>query len=349
MPNWNLGSVGVLNPGGGLCGAFAAGFLEALEKAELPIDYFQGVSVGALTGAKYVADGCKAKEIRENFLLIEKLGARVLFNDSLTAIGWHFNSVGLFNEAGISALVFGRKDKNANIKGINAKALIKSPVYFEVGVHNESDEDEYERISNRDDKIKKNPELFLEFIAASGSPQGIFAPRTIGENVYSDGLYPKIKPPFERGCNTVFLILNDQPHIRKNVGREWWVERAQRSFEIMHSKEMVLAVQRARDCYPKLKVHSMGCALKMVKKFAGDQSQLGDKLQLDEDPVFCYDGQGRPLHQLLIVVAPSKKIGDLSRLKFGKGDITKALAHGLERGEEVFDKLAKLQAPLPEK
>ncbi|GEM_PF-3288789 len=336
-PYWNTGKNGVILAGGGLDGVFGAGVLSAIAALKFPIHHFQAISVGALIGAQFIADGCETAEIENNFRLIEgKLGLSFLFDKSLYAAFSRRNEPGLFSDDGIKALVYGKEGKGWKIRGIDAEKLIASEIEMQIGVHNESEGCEYKIISNRDPEIKKNPKKFLSFLVASSSPQGLVPPQKIDGDYYSDGLYPKIKPSFRAGCNTVLLILNDQPQVKKDIGKEPYLERLRIAFDIMHDKELVLAAERTKNDFPDLRIYNMGSPLSCVKKFS--------KM---EDPVLQYDGQGKPLHKILIVITPKKKIGDLSGFHFKKGDITKAIEHGMEMGSEVLEKLAKLQAPPP--
>lgn len=194
----NLGEVGFILNGGGFAGALSVGMLEALIEAGIYPKRIQGVSVGALSAAKFIESGIEG--LKATWERIDKDGPSSVFNwvDIATTVPRKNNS--LFYSKGLLRLV----------NDLDMKKVITSKIPLEVVTCNESEESRPEIFQSHAQNYLENPELFKLPIIASTAIPGILPPVKINGMEYSDGVFFQLQSMIDAGCDTIFLLLNDQ-------------------------------------------------------------------------------------------------------------------------------------------
>ena len=306
----DLGKVGFVLDGGGCKCAFEAGVLRGLEKRGVKPKLVQGVSAGALTGAKFVEAG--AEPLVKIWLELEQKGYSAVFPRMAMArhIWW---SNALYGDAGLNWLV----------SFLDPKKLVESPIDFEVVVFNEVKE-ELEIFSNR--LIQANgwdPKIFPRIIKASASLSGGFAPEFINGELYSDGCRMSLESFWD--CDTVFILNPDQPHETINpqqLANMYWYKRMLKKMSGVIDACMELEIARFAQ------VHNF-------KIFNPESSRGGILKKL----VRILEEIAGTLSKKIIIVSPSTNISSLMLDYFRKGDLSFAVDHGEKVINEILDKL----------
>lgn len=199
----DLGKVGVVFNGGGFSGAFSVGFARAIWELGIKPEHIQGVSVGTLNAAKIIESGVKGLE--HVWLDIEKDGASSIFNWMDIAPNVLKRSNALFYQKGLLRIV----------NGIDIAKIVQSPINLQIVTCNEFKDEQEEIFHNHDPRFQENPELFRKTILASTAIPGILPPIEINGEEHSDGVFFQLEPLISAGCDTIFLLLNDQAAERK--------------------------------------------------------------------------------------------------------------------------------------
>lgn len=228
----NLGKIGFVFDGGGFTAACGAGHRLAMALSGLEPVYSQGISGGAFNA------------LAENpYLLVkvwqvvEKKGPSFIFPLlSLSTLKNLRRAV-----KGLSPFIFDNRGLQELLRYLNFPSLVASLVRYEVGVFNET-RWRQEFVSNHDDDVKENPEVFKRAVLASASIHEFFPPVCIYKETgdwYSDGQLFSIQRAFDYGCERVFVFLNSTdgppPRGRGVMG------------EIMENKNIVGAIAKRRE------------------------------------------------------------------------------------------------------
>jgi len=195
----NLGKVGIIFNGGGFLGAYSAGFMKSIWEAGIRPIHIQGVSVGALNASVFIENE-SPDEMMKMWLSIEKAKASSIFNWKDIGAAVAFRKSALYTTKGLSNI----------IEKIDIKKIICSPIELQIVTIDETIGKQQVVFSSHDEKFKNDPELFRKIIWASTAIPGVLPPVKIGDNLHSDGLCFCLEQMIETGCDTIFILLNDQ-------------------------------------------------------------------------------------------------------------------------------------------
>jgi len=210
----DLSSVGIVGGGGGMRGCTQVGWCEdlipALLKAGAPIRYLGGTSVGALNMSKLAEAqtdnellSC-LKELRAVWETIEKKGSDYIFPLSGLKIALaSFRKNSLLDGKTLWRLL---KDPAKDVGSLDTHRLLNSPRIFDVFVENETT-GRQEIFSNKDERVRKNPEILIKALVASASVPPFFPPVLIEGNWYRDCGYITLSRAIAAGCSTIFVLL----------------------------------------------------------------------------------------------------------------------------------------------
>ena len=194
-----LGKVGIIFNGGGFTGAFGVGFIKAIWEKGIRPEHIQGISVGALSAAKLLETE-SIEELEKIWLDIESARASSVFNWKDIPVNIIKRASALYHNGGVLSI----------INKINVHKIISSPIELQIVTCNESMGKILSVFSSHDKRFKKDPELLRHVILASTSIPGIFPPVTIENEMHSDGIHFHMETMIKSGCDTIFLLLNDQ-------------------------------------------------------------------------------------------------------------------------------------------
>ena len=325
-----LGKTLWVGDGGGGKGAFSAGAIKRACESNIPMDKALGVSVNTLNFSEYIASG-NTTGLEKNWRNLERAGKNALFDRR--DIKWRFASKNsIFTDAGLKNLIYGKPKKNpkdVEILGIDAKALVTSPIEFQFAVYKETKEGHlYTLISNHEERFMENPELILPFLQASCSFGGAMPPVKIDGEYYSDGLYPTLETKLADGCDTIIIFLNDQP-ITADPETTMWYNRIMNPFDSAHDRVMEKEVKDFLKEHKDFTLVDGKSPLPLAKRIMS---------------FFTSFVQGEDLNLVphrIIQVAPKKVISGLTTLGFEPGNITEAIEHGYECMDEILKDLDK--------
>lgn len=346
LSQWINPEVGLIMGGGACRCAFSVGVFKAFAKRlgpegggpvpkerRLP-GYIYGVSGNGLNGSEVVADGWYAGPMVAKWLLLEKLGSNWLFEYSYLKIGWRafWNRPALYDNSNLRRLIHGDKQKSLTIPGLDVEAILNSPVRLDVPVTDETEAKDYDKeyvvFSNRDELVRKDPNLWRLIVQASASPPPVFVPVEIRGRMCSDPFYVKFKPAINSGAKTIFLVFNDCPEAPHSWTLQDWVERMITSDFRKQDKLTEMFLRYISELYHDLRIYRMGSPLLFVQRFD----------RKNEKPTPRFDSFGNKLLDI-IIITPTKPNPKLGHLSFKPGAIKEAIAHGEERANEVLDAL----------
>lgn len=338
-----LNEIGLVLLGGGFAGCYQVGPPLVLKKRGYydRIKKIQGVSVGALNAAKLVEDGPEAlcKIWTEK---IEPKGPEVLFS-GLTPFF-------------VSALrgrnyIYGSQALDDLIsQNLDYKKVLNSPIELEIVVRNRS-RNRIEIFTNRplsggseiikvegcEDRIVRKtidtPELLHKVIKASASLPGFFPKVEINGDFYLDPYLMELET-FADGCDTVFVLVNDQAGLSSNPQDGW---------HRLILRELFSGYREAIDELIDTKIELF---LARHKNF---NSRIDSPLEIFKKVLRDIAG----LSKRLIVLSPFYQMQSLRLDNFKKptakwenkqkimeeGDITKAIKKSVEQAEALFDKI----------
>lgn len=320
----NLGKVGAILNGGGFAGAFSAGSLGAIfEKGISPI-CLQGVSVGALTVCKTAETG-SPENAKNSWLDIEKKRAKTVFNwkDFMTTVPRQKNA--LYYNDGVQAI----------IDGIDFRRVIDSQIEIQIVTKNESKDWELTVFSNRDLRLKENPELFKKAVLASTAIPGILPPVLIENETYSDGVHFCLESMIKAGCDTIFILLNDQAD--EEVSR--WDQRLSYSRHVLYEETIISRLKEVFQKHPDyyfLEDGNLGVGAKpphLVKKIREQFKNVLKDLAQGIDPDLT--------PHRIIVVHSRMPIPGLHTTGFEIGDIRAFMLQGYDQTKQLLDRLMK--------
>lgn len=319
----NLGKVGIIFNGGGFAGAFSVGYIKALWEAGIRPTHIQGVSVGALNAAKLIESG-SADELERIWLGIEKAKASSIFN-------WK----------DIPGNIVRRSDSLHNSKGllnifqdIDICKIINSPIELQIVVHNEST-DEREVFSSHDPKFKENPKLLKEIILASASIPGMLPLIKIGGQEYSDGIYFSLESMIATGCDTIFLLLNEQSEKNKRWDQRLFIMR-----NFLYEEVISFRIREALKEHPDFKLEnedldgegkSLPPILKRIKDIRQQIRSVASSIVTGDDINF--------VPHRLIILNTRTPISTLHATSFEMGDIKAAIEQGFDQASVLMKKL----------
>lgn len=321
----NLGKVGVIFNGGGFSGAFSVGFAKAIWKAGIRPQVIQGVSVGALSASKIVEDGIEGLE--KIWLDIEKAGPSCIFNWWDIAKSVFNKSPSLFRNSGVMRLV----------SETDLRKVVESETLLQIITRNESRNWEKHVFLNHENRFREDPQLFGQTIVASAAPPGALEPVKIGDEWHSDGLGYSLTSMIATGCDTIFLLLNDQA----NDSQIRWDQRLSISRHILYEENVGLRLERilqkhkdfdiifdneADESEIPLSIKKMKKAVKSVRSVVSSAVK-GEDINLVPHRIF--------------VLHTKKPITTLHTFGFSKGDIKAAKEIGEYQAQEVLKKIMK--------
>ena len=307
-----LGKIGVIFCGGKFRGAFGAGFSKALWEKAKP-DYIQGVSVGALNGAKLIESGPDA--LKKIWLgEVEVIGPSCLFHktDMVTRL---FKS-SLFTDSGLNWL----------LSKLDLSKVVNSATHFEIVTRKRS-ENCLEIFSNREISQEK----LLKVIKASVSVGGFFPKVEIDGDYYSDGYYFSLESAAKFGCDTIFVVINDQVYDGTDVQDLHWMREIFSDFNFLLDELIGAKITSFLEHHKDFQLFEAETPWPVYKKvFEGLKAFLtnivsGDNLDM--------------VSHRLVIISPKIYIPTLSDNGFKKGDLTQLFEHGEECGRYILKKL----------
>ncbi len=343
----NLGKIGFVLCGGGFAGAYSVGFLKALTGMGIKPDIIQGVSAGVLNGYKYVEGGGNIELLEKKWLEVQQLGPSVFFN-------WH----DIIRRLNKPSLYKNEQLFNRLIKSMDIEAILESAIDFQIVTINES---RNRRIifSNRDEKIKQNPELLATAALASISIPGVLPPVLIDGEWYSDGQTPKLREALKAKCDTIFLLSNRQFAFKESRSQEtesgkWsWTQRLAYGYMMSNDswvvKEIKYLVERGytliENCPSPVfdDVRSLPKIVQQkIKKVVDGVAGVVSAENLE-------DAEHALMPHRIVVLTPPKPIASLYTISFNQpkpktrypGDITTAIEQCANAMDDEFrDKIS---------
>ncbi len=322
----NLGRVGVILNGGGFAGAFSVGSAEAIfEKGIFPA-CIQGVSVGALTACE-IAEANSVEKAKTGWLDIEKKRAKTIFNwrDFITTVPRQKNA--LYYNDGLQAV----------INNIDFHKVINSQIEIQIVTKNESKDWELTVFSNREPRFKENPELFKKPVLASTAIPGFLPPVLIENETHSDGVHFCLESMISAGCDTIFILLNDQAD--EEVSR--WDQRLSYSRHILYEETVISRLEKVFKKHPDyyfLEDGNLGIDAKpphLVKTIREQFKNILKDLAQGVDPDLT--------PHRIIVVHSRTPIPSLHTTGFEIGDIRAMILQGYDQTKQLLDKLISPQ------
>lgn len=320
----NLGKIGVIFGGGGFTGAFSVGFIKALWECGIRPSHVQGVSVGALNAAKLI-ELENIKELEKIWLDIEKAKASSIFN-------WKDIPGNVMRK---SSSLYGNKGLLDIIQKISFSKIINSPVELQVVVCNESKR-EKEVFLSHDPQFKNNPNLLKELVLASASIPGILPPVKIGGQQYSDGIYFALEPMIETGCDTIFLLLNDQ-YAEEN---QRWDERLFNMKNFLYEEVVSFRIREALKEHPDFTIETgdfdnenkfLPPILKRIKSIRQQIKSVASSIATGEDINF--------VPHRIIPINTRTPISTLHSTGFEAGDFKAAIEQGYDQASVLLKRL----------
>lgn len=319
----NLGRVGAILNGGGFAGAFSAGSLAAIfEKGISPV-CLQGVSVGSLTVCKTAETG-SPENAKNSWLEIEKKGAKSIFNwkDFMTTVPLQKNA--LYYNDGLQTL----------INSIDFHRVIDSQIEIQIVTKNESRDWELTVSSNREPRFKESPELFKKIVLASTAIPGFLPPVLIENEIHSDGVHFCLESMISAGCDTIFILLNDQDEEALR-----WDQRLTYSRHMLYEETIISRLEKVFQKHPDyyfLEDGNLGVDTKpphLVKKIREQFKNILKDLAQGIDPDLT--------PHRIIVVHSRTPIPGLHTTGFKIGDIRAAIFQGYDQTKQLLDRLLK--------
>ena len=310
----DLGKVGVAFNGGGFCGAFSTGFAKGILESGIKPTCIQGVSVGALSAAKIVESN--EDELEKVWLEMEKAGAKTAFNWSDIAPNIFRQNPSLFYNSGVLRV----------IDAIDMTKVAKSTTQLQIITRNESKGNKLNVFFNSNPKFQESPELLKKAILASAALQGGLPPVEIDGEKHSDGLNYSLEHLIESGCDTIFLLLNDQAD--ENQIR--WYQRMSIPRHILSEENTELRLDKFLRDHKDFDVifsdddsnNDLPLIQRMKEAVKGARSVMSSAVKGDDINFVPHR---------IFVLNPRTPITTLSTLSFSKGDIKAAIEQGYDQ------------------
>ncbi len=329
----NLGKVGLIENGGGFSAAFSVGSTKAIYKCGIQPQVIQGVSAGALTATKIVEGGIE--EAEKVWLEIERQGPKTIFNwwDLLTSVK---NLVihkipiqSFFRNEGLKRLI----DSADMEKVVQAKEL------FQIVTRNESRGWIPHIFTNHEERFLQNPKLFRKPILATTALQGAFDSVEIDSEMHSDGIFYNLRAVIEEGCDTVFILLNDQSDENQNR----FDQRLSKAKHALYEEAMALRLEKILEKYPDYDVISdheseeeAPSLIKAFKRAAKNAKSVMSSVAKGDDI-----GNLLVPHRIIVII-PRKPISTLHTFGFERGDIKAAIEQGEDQAKLLIKKVLKM-------
>ncbi len=314
MPR-RLGRVGFVGSGGGCNGAISVGFLKCLYEKGIVPDFAHKVSVNALNYAACLSSG-STEGLVKTWEELQRKGQNAIFNRRDIPFRIWENSI--FSNKGLQVI----------INSLDAKAIVNSPIEFQFPVHNETRGNDYQIISNHDPIFKDNPELIKRFLLAAISLPGFLEPIEINGEWYSDGLYLSLEEAIQFGCDTIFVLINDQPPLA-NPQQAKWYSRMGNGYTITHDKAVGAIIKDSLEKHQDFSLFEVGESTPIFKRL------------LSFTASFLVQGDIDLVPHRIVPIAPTEQIPELSTVGYGKQSITFAIEHGYKCAAEILAKLLK--------
>ncbi len=314
-----LGKVGLVACGGGYKVAFTIGVCKCLTYLGIDISIVSAVSGSALTLAAWIADDFQTKRLEEEDKKIDSFGDNFVFNKKYIRLAMHLNENSLFGSDGLLMLINGKKE--AGLGGINIQKLLESKTELCIALRNETDENKRECISNLDSQFKKNPQKLKLYLQATASPMGFLQPVKIDESFYSDGMYPDIECAIQSGCDTIFIIYNEQPPI-DHIETLSWLKRLPYNISTMHDDIMEKEIEKILKTHHDFVLIEGNSKTPWVKRCYKYFSAIAASAKRGDTHNF--------VPHRIIVLSPEKPMGKISTVGFDRGDLQTALQHGYD-------------------
>ncbi|MBI4991861.1 MAG: patatin-like phospholipase family protein [Candidatus Harrisonbacteria bacterium] len=194
----NLGKVGMIFNGGGLAGCYSVGHVKALAAKGIKPDYVQGVSVGALTSAKLIANGWNIEELEKTWLEIQRRGPSSIFN------AWDISKnvprlqPSIYNDKQILEFI---------IRNIDLAAVANSQIKYHI-IANNRNKKKFVAFLNHN--FRDDPQKLEKVLQAAIGLYGFLPSVLIDGDWYGDGMGFMINEAIKARCDTIFILMNDQ-------------------------------------------------------------------------------------------------------------------------------------------
>lgn len=320
----NLGKVGVIFNGGGFLGAFSVGYIKALWEGGIRPVHIQGTSVGAFN-ATAIIETESPEELEKLWLNIERGRAYKIFD-------WKDIPGNIVRK---SSSLYGNKGLLDIVQKINFNKIINSPIELQVVVCNES-KGEREVFSSHDQRFKKNPDLLKEIVLASASIPGILPPIKIGEQQYSDGIYFSLEPMIETGCDTIFLLLNEQ----FNEKNKRWDERLFNMKNFLYEEVIPFKIKEALKEYPdfRLENEDLSNENKLLPPILKKINNIGKQIKSVASSIVNGEDINFVPHRIILLNTRTP-ISTFHATGYELGDIKAAIEQGYDQASILMKKL----------
>lgn len=321
----NYGKVGIILDGGSFNGISAVGPLKAMAERGISPAYVQGISVGALNGAKLI-ENMSIADLEKVWAMVETWGPSFLFpRTDILLHAPRLGYPGLFTDRGLQELM----------RLLDIKKVVESPIRFDVAVHNESRNREHTLLSNHDPRFQQNPDLFRRAIIASASIPGFFPPVDIAGEKFSDGLRYDLESAITFGCDTIFVLGNDSSKKDAASFEHGWLQRILQPFNTAVEEYIELMFKDVHRQYPDYEfvdTKDQDPAPLSIRIARGVKSFFQSALRGDL-PTFV---PHRVIMVTVKILSPT-----LSRAYFAKGDFASTIFSGHEQMQKILDELEK--------
>ncbi len=220
--------------------------------------------------------------------------------------------------------------KKLGLTGIDIKSLLASLTELRIAVRNETEEERRECISSFDPQFKDAPQKLKLYLQATASPIGFLPPVKIEGCFYSDGMYPDLECAIQAGCDTIFVIYNDQPptaHL-ENLS---WIRRMPHNLSTIHNDMMEKEVEEVIKQHSDFIIVERDTQTPWIKRCYKYFSAIAASITRGDDPNF--------VRHRIIILSPEKTTGTLGTLEFSKGDLIAALQHGYDCALKTIESL----------
>lgn len=322
-----LGRVGVIFSGGGLTGAFSAGFAKAIWKTGIQPACLQGVSVGALSASKIVEGG--VDDLEKTWLEIDRAGPKSVFNWRDVMFNWR--SSALFFNTRVAKLIW----------SVDITKIVNSQTHLQIVTRNENRDWDTVVFSNQDERFRQNPEDFRRVVMASAAIPGFLPPVIMDGEQYSDGTFLCLNEIINDGCDTIFLLLNEQSDIFDRTPDHQathWLARLSYARYQLYEEALMGRLKKDMEAHPDFYLEN--------SSFQGEESfpSLVNKIGKYFKSLVKDLAEGEPLnlvpHRIIILSCP-QPIPTLHIFGFEKGNLKMAIDYGYERASRVVEKLLK--------
>jgi len=328
------GRIAVVLGSGGYTGAFQPKVLKLLGVHNIPITKVIGVSVGAINGGSFVANGT-ADELIDVWSSIRKPSDVFELQPKLYFIRKLGMPESVYRYEPLARLV-GRIHEERLVRSAMEFIAVATRVYPELRTLQERlNNGKVAYFSTKDPEMVAYPKKMLLAVLASCSFPTGFPPVPLeyrGEKGwYVDGAFKRLFPllkALEDGCNTIIAVRCRSNRTRGPYPKNW-LERTAYSLDLLHDKDEKDEVQLVR---------LLSFFSRYLKTEIDESSEDFQKIRALSD---------RLKNINLFLVEPEQLPDTLNTVSFKRGDLHRAMDEGERVASEVLAPLISHYRPRP--